>query len=139
MRRTSGHSRAKRRFIKPLRSIRRDVSSGVLAFSKMLQPFGRMDRESGLFGFWLRFGSVTGFLKPAPSPKPRQKPKILAPNWLQLFFKRFGIGMRVHREIYFFSSQIAQKLPENRQNQPLKRGTRKCPLKRGARNAEKSM
>jgi hypothetical protein len=34
--------------------------------------------DSGLFGFWLRFGSVTGFFKPAPSPKPRQKPKILA-------------------------------------------------------------
>jgi hypothetical protein len=34
--------------------------------------------NSGLFGFWLRFGSVTGFFKPAPSPKPRQKPKILA-------------------------------------------------------------
>src|SRR5450756_2050346 len=34
----------------------------------------------GLFGFWLRFGSVTGLFKPAPSPKPRQTPKILAPN-----------------------------------------------------------
>jgi len=34
--------------------------------------------DGGLFGFWLRFGSVTGFCKPAPSPKPRQKPKILA-------------------------------------------------------------
>jgi hypothetical protein len=34
--------------------------------------------NSGLFGFWRRFGSVTGFCKPAPSPKPRQKPKILA-------------------------------------------------------------
>jgi hypothetical protein len=34
--------------------------------------------NSGLFGFWLRFGSVTGFFKPAPSPKPRQKPKIPA-------------------------------------------------------------
>ena len=34
--------------------------------------------NSGLFGFWLRFGSVTGLFKPAPSPKPRQKPKILA-------------------------------------------------------------
>jgi len=34
--------------------------------------------NSGLFGFWLCFGSVTGFFKPAPSPKPRQKPKILA-------------------------------------------------------------
>src|SRR6185312_17241842 len=40
--------------------------------------FGRID--SGLFDFWLRFGSVTGFFKPAPSPKPRQKPKILAPH-----------------------------------------------------------
>ena len=28
---------------------------------------------SGLFGFRLRFGSVTGFFKPAPSPKLRQK------------------------------------------------------------------
>jgi hypothetical protein len=37
-------------------------------------------KQSGLFGFWLRFGSVTGFFKPAPSPKPRQNPKILAPN-----------------------------------------------------------
>ena len=35
---------------------------------------------SGVFGFWLRFGSVTGFFKPAPSPKPRQKPKTLAPH-----------------------------------------------------------
>jgi hypothetical protein len=35
-------------------------------------------RDSGLFGFWLRFSSVTGFIKPAPSLKPRQKPKILA-------------------------------------------------------------
>ena len=34
--------------------------------------------DSGLLGFWLRFGSVAGFFKPAPSPKPRQKPKILA-------------------------------------------------------------
>jgi hypothetical protein len=34
--------------------------------------------DSGLFGFWRRFGSVTGFFKPAPSPKPCQKPKILA-------------------------------------------------------------
>jgi len=43
---------------------------------------------SGLFDFWLRFGSVTGFFKPAPSPKPRQNLKILAPHWLQFFFKR---------------------------------------------------
>ena len=38
-------------------------------------------RDSGLLGFWHRFGSVTGFFKPAPSPKPRQKPKILAAHY----------------------------------------------------------
>jgi hypothetical protein len=46
------------------------------------------DKESGLFDLWRRFGSVTGFSKPAPSPKPRQSSKILAPNWLKHFFKR---------------------------------------------------
>jgi hypothetical protein len=34
--------------------------------------------KCGLFDFSLRFGSVTGLFKPAPSPKPRQKSKILA-------------------------------------------------------------
>jgi hypothetical protein len=34
--------------------------------------------HSGLLGFWLHFRSVTGFFKPAPSRKPRHKPKILA-------------------------------------------------------------
>ena len=39
--------------------------------------------DSGLLDFWLRFRSVTGFFKPAPSQKPmigttRHKPKILA-------------------------------------------------------------
>jgi hypothetical protein len=33
--------------------------------------------DSGLLGFWLRFLSVTGFFKPAPSRNPRHKPKIL--------------------------------------------------------------
>ena len=33
-------------------------------------------KVSGLFGVWLRFGSVTGFFEPAPSPKPRQNPKM---------------------------------------------------------------
>jgi hypothetical protein len=36
-------------------------------------------RESGLFGFWLRFDSVTGRCGHAPSSKPRQNPKSLAP------------------------------------------------------------
>ena len=34
----------------------------------------------GLFDFWPRFGSVTGGAQPAPSPKPRQKSKILPPR-----------------------------------------------------------
>jgi hypothetical protein len=34
----------------------------------------------GLFDFWLRFGSVTGGNEHAPSPKPRQKSKILLPH-----------------------------------------------------------
>ncbi len=47
-------------------------------------------KQGGLFGFWLppsprlwrtsRFGSVTGRCGHAPSPKPRQNPKIPAPN-----------------------------------------------------------
>ena len=37
-------------------------------------------RESGLFEFWLRFGSVAGRTGHAPSPKPRQNSKILAAN-----------------------------------------------------------
>src|SRR5580704_13664659 len=35
---------------------------------------------SGLFGFWLRFRSVTGRCGHASSLKPCQKPKILAPR-----------------------------------------------------------
>ena len=40
-----------------------------------------------LFDFWLRFGSVTGLFKPAPSPEPRQKPKILAPHRYLFYVK----------------------------------------------------
>src|SRR5690242_20489200 len=47
-----------------------------------------MEKRSGLFEFWLRFGSVTGFFKPAPSPKPCQKLKNPRSKWLQYFFKR---------------------------------------------------
>jgi hypothetical protein len=36
--------------------------------------------KSGLFEFWLRFGSVAGRCGHAPSPKPRQNSKILAAN-----------------------------------------------------------
>jgi len=34
--------------------------------------------DGGLFVLGLRFGSVTGFMEPAPSPKPCPRPKILA-------------------------------------------------------------
>jgi len=55
---------------------------------------------SGLFGFWLRFGSVTAPLgRDAPSPKPRQKPKILAPRWLQFFFKCSSRSNKARRTI----------------------------------------
>jgi hypothetical protein len=43
----------------------------------------RLWRDKGRewhFKRWLRFGSVTGLCKPAPSPKPRQNPKIPAPK-----------------------------------------------------------
>jgi hypothetical protein len=40
---------------------------------------------SGLFGFWLRFRSVTGHSGHAPSLKPCQKPKILAPHGHRIF------------------------------------------------------
>src|SRR5690349_459220 len=68
-----------------------DCMRGFRAVKKILEPFGEKSRKSRPFGFWLRFGSVTGFCRSAPSPKPRQKPKILAPNWLQYFFNRFDI------------------------------------------------
>jgi len=56
------------------------------AFSEKLQPFGFGGGKGGLFGFWLRFGSVTGLLanlllRQRPMiGTTRQNPKILAPN-----------------------------------------------------------
>src|ERR1700684_4395222 len=52
-----------------------------------------MKRGSGLFGFWLRFGSVTGRCGHAPSPKPRQNPKILAPNGHGISLTTLMVGM----------------------------------------------
>jgi hypothetical protein len=43
------------------------------------------EKGSGLFGFWRRFASVTGRCGHAPSAKPRQNPKILAPNGHSFF------------------------------------------------------
>ena len=42
-------------------------------------------RESGLFDFGFVSAQSQGFFEPAPSPKPRQKPKILAPNGCNIF------------------------------------------------------
>jgi hypothetical protein len=51
------------------------------------------EERSGFFEFWHRFGSVTGFFKPAPSPKADDRhhsPKLKNPRsaWPQFFFKR---------------------------------------------------
>ncbi len=66
--------------IATFRSFMRCVISRSEHFHQSCGDVQRRRSESGLFGFWLRFGSVTGFFKPAPSPKPRQNPKILAPH-----------------------------------------------------------
>jgi len=50
------------------------------AFSEILQPFGWGRSEGGLLGFGFVSAQLQGSLEPAPSPKPRQNPKILAPN-----------------------------------------------------------
>src|SRR5690349_701575 len=63
----------------------------IRAFSKILQPLGNNGKRSGLFGLWLRFGSVTGSFEPAPSPKPLQNAKNPRSEWLQNFFKRSRI------------------------------------------------
>jgi hypothetical protein len=54
--------------------------------------------DSGLFGFRLRFGSVAGYFKPAPSPKPRQKPKILAAHRYTFSVNALKIGAIVEGE-----------------------------------------
>ena len=57
--------------------------------------------DSGLFGFWPRFSSVTGFFKPAPSPKPRQKPKILAAH--RYIFSVNALGLDIVIKNWKFS------------------------------------
>jgi hypothetical protein len=65
---------------------------GIRAFKEILWPCGWRKGGSGLFGFWLRFGSVTGFDKPAPSPKPRQNTKNPRSARPQNFFKRSKVA-----------------------------------------------
>src|SRR5580692_6367837 len=63
--------------------------------SHPVRPLG-----SGLFGFWLRFRSVTGHYGHAPSLKPCQKPKILAPHNYTISGKALlsGLGKRGRQE-----------------------------------------
>jgi hypothetical protein len=70
--------------------------------------------DSGLFGFWLRFGSVTGFFKPALSPKPRQKPKFLAAH--RYIFSVNALDKRGRfllefflKNVFAFFTEIARK------------------------------
>ena len=83
--------------------------------------------ESGLFGFWLRFGSVTGRFGHAPSPKPRQNPKILAPHRLHLFFN--ALNIRIERELVSPAPlrRVYTCLLSMRSHDI---GTRKCPMSR---------
>jgi|SRR5580704_8408077 hypothetical protein len=61
--------------------------------SRALRPSG-----SGLFGFWLRFRPVTGRCGHAPSLKPCQKPKILAPHGYNICGK--APGRRAETELH---------------------------------------
>src|SRR5882724_1684558 len=54
----------------------------------MLKPFGWERSEGGLFGFWLRFGSVTGFFGTCAFAKASPKPKNPRSERLHYFFKR---------------------------------------------------
>jgi hypothetical protein len=62
-------------------------------FQKNCSHSGNQESRSGLFEFWLRFGSVTGLFKPASSPKADDRhhsPKLKNPlsERLHFFFKR---------------------------------------------------
>jgi hypothetical protein len=71
------------------------------------------DGEGGLFEFWLRFGSVTGFIKPAPSPKPRQNSKILAPNGYNFFSNALVRKKRQARPVPAESAAIGEICEQN--------------------------
>jgi hypothetical protein len=78
---TSGRRRAdySQNRDKPKRSpihLKRGALEHLKKFCSRLQTLAK----SGLFEFWLRFGSVAGRCGHAPSPKPRQNSKILAAN-----------------------------------------------------------
>ena len=63
-------------------------SSVIGAFSKILQPFGNKEQSSGLFGFWRRFGSVTGSLWTCSFAEASPNPINPRFECLQNFFKR---------------------------------------------------
>src|SRR5262245_34178643 len=85
-------------------------------FHKYCSHSAKIHLRSGLFGFWLRFGSVTGFLEPAPSPKPRQNTKNPRSECLQYFFKRssrkighrwFPVAFMEKKGALFFATAVA--------------------------------
>ena len=59
----------------------------ILLLERLKKYCSHPVRPSGSvpFGFWLRFRSVTGRCGHAPSLKPGQKPKILAPSGYSIF------------------------------------------------------
>jgi hypothetical protein len=48
-----------------------------------------------LLGFGIVSAQSQGFFEPAPSSKPRQNPKILAPNGYSIFENAPGTGLSV--------------------------------------------
>jgi hypothetical protein len=66
--------------------------------------------DSGLFDFWLRFGSITGCIKPAPSPKPRQKSKILAAHRHIISVNALVRGSRPGSAIFSAGNNIASNI-----------------------------
>src|ERR1700678_104885 len=67
------------------------------------------ESEGGLFEFGHRFGSVTGFFKPAPSPKPRQNSKTLAPHGYSFSSKALGGGIRKNGELFEIAENIRRR------------------------------
>src|SRR6202041_3381702 len=75
-------------------------------FHKYCSPAAGQRQASGLFGFGLRFGSVTGFSGTCAFAKASPKPKNPRSAWLQYFFKRTCGGIRARRAAdNFFSGR----------------------------------
>jgi hypothetical protein len=73
------------------------MNTSIVTLEQLKKFCGRLksSRESGLFEFWLRFGSVAGLRRHAPSPKPRQNSKILASNSHRISLIALGVAASV--------------------------------------------